>query len=133
MSVQVFKSKLIREQLAAAELFALTADFKQYKQTGAVPATFGRDVAYDHPYNLPIVIQEELRHIHLLDPSAPWPIKKIQFHKTSDIHLVYCQGAINSNCFVLIAVLSPDAHNQARKNDMMYKLGKIAELFRQQY
>lgn len=131
--MRIFKSKQIREQLTETELQGLTDDFKRYKLTGIPTETFGRDAAYDHPNTLSLVKQEYVRHLHLLPPDKPWPLSKAQFNKTSDVHLVYCQGVIYQEYFALIAILSPDAHHQARNNDIMYKLAKSAELFRQKY
>ena len=115
------------------ELDALVDDFKSYKLTGNAPEHFGRDVSYDHPNTLPIILAEEVHHIHLGNKDKPLPLKKIQFHQTSDVHLVYCHGALNNNCYLLMTVLSPDAHKQAKTRDIMYKLGVMAEKFRNQF
>ncbi len=130
---RVFKSKVIQQQLSKEELKVLTSDFKGYKETGIVPEHFGRDVPYDHPHTIPIVKMEEVKHIHLGSEGKPLPINKIQFYRTSDIHLVYCQGALNDNCYLLMTILSPDGHEQAKSRDIMYKLGVMAEKFRQVY
>ena len=45
--MRVFKTKLIRLQLTAEELEALTADFISYKRDGVLPDIFGRDALYD--------------------------------------------------------------------------------------
>lgn len=131
--IRVFKSSIIRQVLTTEELEALVKDFKSYKLTGNVPKHFGRDVAYDHPNTLPIVLTEDIRHIHLGSEDKPLPLRKIQFYQTSDIHLVYCQGALNENCYLLMTILSPDAHNQAKSREIMFKLGVMAEKFRNQY
>jgi len=131
--MRVFKSKIIREQLTEEELSDLIADFRQYKLTGVLPDNFGRDELYNHPNSLPIIKAEEIQHIHLLDSEKDWSIHTIQFYKTSDEHLVYCQGMDNSDCYLLIAILAPKAHEQARNNSVMYNIGKIAEKFRFQY
>jgi len=131
--IRVFKSSIIRQILTEAELDALVNDFKSYKLTGNTPELFGRDVPYDHPNNLPIVLAEEVQHIHLGSEDKPLPLKKIQFYQTSDIHLVYCQGALNENCYLLMTILSPDAHDQAKSRDIMFKLGAMAEKFRNKY
>ena len=88
--IRVFKSSVIRKVLTEVELNALVDDFKSYKLTGNTPEHFGRDVPYDHPNTLPIILAEEVQHIHLGSEDKPLPLKKIQFYKTSDIHLVYC-------------------------------------------
>ena len=131
--IRVFKSSIIREALSEDELDALVNDFKRYKLTEIVPEYFGRDVPYDHPNTLPVVLAEEIQHIHLGSEDKPFPINKIQFHKTSDIHLVYCQGVSNENCYLLMAILAPDAHEQAKSRDIMYKLGVMAEQFRNHF
>lgn len=131
--IRVFKSSVIRQILFDDELNALVEDFKSYKLTGNPPEHFGRDVPYDHPNTLPIVLSEEVQHIHLGSEDNPLPIQKIQFHRTSGIHLVYCQGATDVNCYLLMTILSPDGHQQAKSRDIMYKLGVMAEKFRHIY
>ena len=131
--IRVFKSSIIRQILTDDELDTLVDDFKSYKLTGNAPEHFGRDVPYDHPNNLPIVLAEEVQHIHLGSEDNPLLINKIQFYQTSDIHLVYCQGALNSSCYLLMAILSPDAHKQARSREVMFKLGTMAEKFRSRF
>ena len=131
--IRVFKSSIIRQILTDEELVALIDDFKSYKLTGNAPEHFGRDVPYDHPNNLPIVLAEEVQHIHLGSEDKPLSINKIQFYQTSDVHLVYCQGALNENCYLLMAILSPDAHEQAKSREIMLKLGIMAEKFKSQF
>lgn len=131
--IRVFKSSIIRQILTDTELDTLVADFKSYKLTGTAPDNFGRDVPYDHPNNLPIVLAEEVQHIHLGSEDKPLPLKKIQFYQTSDVHLVYCQGALDENSYLLMTILSPDGHEQAKSRDIMYKLGMMAENFRDQF
>jgi len=128
-----FKSSIIRKIMREDEPQGLVNDFKGYKLTGIVPNNFGRDALYDHPNNLPIVLAERVNHIHLGSIGNPLPSNVIQFYKTSDIHLVYCQGAINDSCYLLMAILSPNAHEQAKSRDVMYKLGVMAEKFRSQF
>ena len=131
--IRVFKSSIIRQIMTEEELEALINDFKSYKLTGTSPEHFGRDVAYDHPNTLPVVLAEEIRHIHLGSEDKPLPLRKIQFYQTSDMHLVYCQGALNDNCYLLMTILSPDGHEQARSREIMFKLGVMAEKFRNKY
>ena len=131
--IRIFKSSIIRQIVTGEELDALVEDFKAYKITGNPPEHFGRDVPYDHPHTLPVVLTEEVQHIHLGSEDKPLPVKKIQFHRTSDIHLVYCQGALDDNCYLLMTILSPDGHEQAKSRDIMYRLGVMAEKFRNQF
>jgi len=131
--IRIFKSSVIRKIVTDEELNALVDDFKSYKLTGNAPEHFGRDVPYDHPNTLPIILTEEVQHIHLGSEDKPLPVRKIQFYQTSDIHLVYCQGALNENCYLLMTILSPDAHDQAKSREVMFKLGVMAEKFRNQF
>lgn len=131
--IRVFKSSVIRKVLTEEELNALVDDFKSYKLTGNMPDNFGRDVPYDHPNTLPIILAEEVQHIHLGSEDKPLPLKKVQFYKTSDIHLVYCQGASDGNCYLLMTILAPDGHAQAKSRDIMFKLGVMAEKFRNKF
>ncbi|REL28020.1 type II toxin-antitoxin system YafO family toxin [Thalassotalea euphylliae] len=131
--IRVFKSKVISSTLSELELDNLVNDFKSYKLTGTAPQYLGRDVPYDHPGTLPTVLAEEVQHIHLGNQDNPLPLNKIQYHRTSDVHLVYCQGALDGNCYLLMAILAPDAHNQAKSRDIMFKLGTMAEKFRSRF
>lgn len=130
--IRVFKSKAIIEALTKDELAQLEADFKAYK-SGNLPDLFGRDVLYDHPHNLPIIRAEEVRHIHLGERDNPWSIKQLQYYRTSDEHLVYCQGGSNIHCYLLMTILLPSAHDKAKNNNIMFQLAKMAEKFRSIY
>lgn len=131
--IRVFKSHIIMSLLSDEELDQLVSDFTRYKTTGIVPDNFGRDVPYDHPNTLPIVKQEEVSHIHLGSEDNPLPLHKMQFYRTSDIHLIYCQGSLNENTYLLMNILSPNGHELSKSRDIMFKLGKMAELFRLKY
>ena len=130
--IRVFTSKVLDEALTPDERAALIADFKQYK-TGKLPALFGKDVPYDHPFNLGIVKQEQVRHIHLTANGTGFPVLLTQMKRTSDTHLVYCQGFSNENCYLLMAILRPNAHDLVKSNQLMYQLGLMAQAFRQQF
>jgi mRNA interferase YafO len=131
--VRIFKSRIIRQQFSDEELSGLADDFKHYKSGHGIPDRFGRDELYDHSHTLPIVKAEEVRHIHLADAETVWSPRKIQYNKTSDSHLVYCQGALDHDCYLLMVFLAPEAHRKARDNNWMFKLGAMAEQFRKSY
>lgn len=131
--IKVFQGLAFRRQLPAGDRKKLVADFKRYKQEGVVPETFGRDVPYDHLNTPPSVRDEDLRHLHLASADKPFPLRSIQFSRTSDTHLIYCPGILDPNCYALIAILTPDAHKQALQRDIMLKLAKTAELFRNEH
>ena len=131
--MRIFKSRIVRQTLSAEELAQLVSDFSRYKSTGIPADNFGRDVPYDHPNTLLILKVEDVYHLHSADNEKPWSLMRTQYSKTSDIHLVYCQSALNSDCYLLMAVLQPNAHEQANDNSIMHNLGLMAEQFRQQY
>jgi len=134
MSIRVFKSALIRQQLDQQELEDLVADFLSYKQDGILPDTFGRDAPYDDDRTYPLVKAEQVSHIHLADSQAPFPRFIRQFKRTSNqAHLVYCQGVMDQNTYLLMIVLKPKAHQLARDNNNMHKIGVMAEAFRMKY
>ena len=100
---------------------------------GKLPALFGKDVPYDHPFNLDIIKQEQVRHIHLAAIGTGFSIFITQAKRTSDTHLVYCRGFTNEHCYLLMAILRPNAHDLAKSNQLVYQLGLIAHAFRQQF
>lgn len=119
--------------LSIDEINDLVNDFVSNKSTDVVPDNFGRDVPYDHSHTLSIVKSEEVQHIHLGSEDTPLALNKIQFHRTSDIHLVYCQGTSSDDNYLLMTILAPDGHKQTKSRNIMYKLGQMAGLFRNQY
>lgn len=134
MSIRIFKSSLIRQQLSQQELDDLVADFLCYKKEGVLPDTFGRDARYDDDRTYSLVKEEQVAHIHLADAETPFPRFLRQFKRTSDhAHLVYCQGAMDANAWLLMIILKPEAHKMARNNNHMHKLGLMAEAFRMKY
>lgn len=130
--IRIFVHEEIKAILSQSELVALKEDFRHYKETGALPDSFGRDVPYDSDVTLPLLRSEDVCHLHLAE-DRPWPVSLVQFSRTSDTHLIYCQGFSNPDFYLLITVLSPDAHNQARNNSVMHNIGLIAERFRSQF
>jgi len=131
MSVRVFTCAEFRNNLDEATAQNIVKIFKEYKTTGIIPKNFGRDVAYDLVKSIQAT---GLRHIHVRDStSTHWNLRTVQFHKTSDTALVYCQGNLDKNTYLLIAFFE-NAHKIARE-DMLYlmKLGDKAEEFRSKY
>ena len=131
--IRVFKSNIIGQQLGKRELEQLAADFKRYKETGIPAACFGRDVLYDHTHTLPSVRSEDLMHLHLAEGAQHWTGRQAQYSRTSDQHLVYCRGFYATNHFLLMSILKPDAHAQARNNSIMSNLAIMAAKFRAQF
>ena len=131
--IRIFKTDLIREQMSDTYITQLAVDFKRYKETGVPADHFGRDAPYNHINSLPSVRLQELQHLHLLTPPLVKKPSLRQFNKTSDTHLVYCQGFYSNEVYLLIALLSPNAHEQAHNNSIMLKMAQISEKFRNQY
>lgn len=135
MKVRVLHHKSLEVIFAqhGLDLKALKEDFRQYKESGIPPSNFGRDSEYNHPFTLPGLRQEQVSHVHLEEPDHPWNLHSVQFNKTSDTHLVYCCGFNDANCYLLMALLAPDAHAQALNRNITYNLGKMAEKFRSKF
>ena len=127
---EIYKTELIKTQLSDDELKQLEEDFERYKETGIPADCFGRDAPYNHVNTLPSVLSAELQHVHLLTKEKAWPNRTRQFNKTSDNHLVYCSGYYSDQVYLLIAILTPDAHAQLQNRNLMYGLAEIAESFR---
>jgi len=130
--IRIFKSQLLIEQLEPEELAELVSDFREYKETGIPADRFGRDALYNDSYSLPSVRQEEVEHLHLVEPGQ-WPRHCSQYNRTSDIHLVYCRGYSNTEHYLLMLILKPNAHELARDNNTMHKLAGMASKFREKY
>ncbi len=141
MAITVFTHALLRKAEEAQgrldELEALVKEFAAYKRTGKLPITFGRDFPYDWPRS---AVDSELQHLHLHDASVkrPW-LNLVQYRRTSDTCLVYCQGSRQVDHYLLIALLrftgdpATGAHARQRKVTYMMELAEIAEKFRRVY
>lgn len=113
----------------------LLSDFKVYKASRRekLPAYFGKDVPYIKPYAAEKV---GLMHIHFCIPPDKFNESLPQSDRVcrkgnpdKDICLVYVQSEIDENVYSLLAILGPDAHEQARKLEIMNYLCRIAQDF----
>jgi mRNA interferase YafO len=57
--------------------------------------------------------------------------KSIQTERTSDTCLVYCRGFSHPDRYLLIDILSPNAHEQANEIDRMLRIAQLAARFRE--
>lgn len=128
MAVRVFTSQIIREGLPDSELQLLVSKFKIYKETGETQNYFGRDVSFNRPEAIKTA---GLMHVHLNDRKS-WGVRLLQFDRTSDTHIVYCQGYFNPSCYLLITLLN-GAHAKYRDNLLMLSLADVASGFRDKY
>lgn len=99
--------------------------FKKYKRGEALPTIIGKDVPYHRPSN---AIYAGLHHIHL----GKFSEYTDQHRRTSDDCLVYARGLFKE-AYLVIDILSPDAHNRANSMDLMIKYIDIANQFRDKY
>jgi len=126
--IRVLVSRALEEALTEYEIKSLVAEFKCYKEGISLPSTFGKDVPYNHTHTLSTVKSEEIYHIHLDSDEYPGNIP--QEMRTSDNHLVYCANFYSTDIYLLMAILQPNAHQQARDNSIMLNLAQMANNFR---
>lgn len=131
MEVRVFISTQFRDSCPEEKLSLLVDRFKEYKKTGRPHSSFGRDATYDFPFS---VKEAGMSHIHIKDhTSKKWNLKRVVYDRTSNTALVYCEGYMHKNHFLLLGFLE-DAH-ESYKNNPQYLLGlaEIADNFRSKF
>ena len=76
-------------------------------------------------------------HLHLCLPPATFPKNLPQADRKcrmgdpqNDACLVYVRGDVYENRYSLLAIFNPDAHEIAKKSDVMKYLSRIAKAFR---
>lgn len=124
MGVKVFTTQRIGTRVSASELSAIAKLFSQYKESGIAPGEFGRDTDFKDPHS---AIVAKLMHIHVDDGT--FKMKAVQFGRTSDTFLIYCQGQVSKDNYLLIDFIA-NAHVRTRKITYMADLAEIAEKFR---
>lgn len=125
MEIRVFTSQIVREGITDSELQLIVSKFKE---SGDEQNYFGRDVSFNRPE---VVKSAGLMHVHLNDRKS-WGIRLLQFDRTSDTHIVYCQGYFNPSCYLLVTLLK-GAHAKYRDNMLMLGLAEVAASFRDKY
>lgn len=101
----------------------LTKDFRRYKQGLPVEyMSMGKDVPFHRPSS---AVFAQLQHVHILPLNS--------YGKTSDEFLVYTQGFDNPDCYLILAIFTPNAHELSENSLLMGKLADIAENFRSQF
>ncbi len=133
--VRIFTHQYLKKPLGALQTKALVDDFRFYKEGKGLPTTFGRDVPYRFTHNRSYL---ELQHLHF--KAAGFPLRLVQFKRTSGYVLVYCPGFFDSNSYLLIAIIKHwdqnkpnDINGTDRDTGLMDKLEKIAESFRERF
>lgn len=114
--------------------YALLEDFLAYKHAGILPSYFGRDAPYVEPV---AAYNAHLMHIHLKFPPDRFPENLPQLDRTcrrnqphKDAALVYVQAELDENSYCVLGVLHPDGHAKARSDQIMRRLARLAQKFR---
>lgn len=135
MDIKVSTSSIIEKLMGdtpekiETNLKKLVKDFKLYK-SGCTLAIFGKDAPYDHMNTPRSVLDENVQHVHMIKIGEIFPRWKRQDQKTSEVHLVYCQAAMDDDHYYLITILEPNAHDLAKDGLIMRNIGDIAAKFR---
>ncbi len=130
MAIRVLMTQDFKNNVPAELRRQLIDTFKEYKSTGVLPKDWGRDVAYDL---IASIAATGLRHIHIKDKTSKhWNFRTLQFNKTSNTALVYCQGYFDKDVYLFIA-FSANAHEMASNSLYLMALGDIADVFRSKF
>ncbi len=132
---RIFTHKDLKDSLGEHKTKSLVDDFRAYKEGKGLPVTFGRDVPYNFTHNRSYL---ELQHLHF--NASGFPLKLVQFRRTSGYVLVYCPGFFNKNTYLLIAIIKHWDHKKPndiagtdRDTNLMSGLENIAEGFRERF
>jgi len=130
LPISVSKLELVDDVVASSPDYRnLDDSFKTYKQFNVVPSVFGKDDVYTQPAE---AVDAELWHIHLKTPTRYIP-SNIHLRFTSDTHLVYTRGKKDRDHYLLVAILTPDAHDQANDDSVMMYLASLASEWRKSH
>jgi mRNA interferase YafO len=98
---------------------------------------FGCDQPYSHP---PAARSGQLRHIHIALPPQTFDRKKAQCYRKCSIHhpdldaaLVYVQGIMEEDHYMILAFFAPNGHDKAKVDKVMTRLGVLAKKFRDEH
>lgn len=131
MDVKVYLSSHFKDSCPEDKVLALSAEFKRYKKTGVKPADFGRDATFDFPSS---VKQAGMSHIHLRDrTSKPWTLRTLDYNRTSNTALIYCEGFFDRNKFLLLGFLERAHETYNENRQYLPMLAEIAEQFRSRF
>ncbi len=123
-SIKVFKTR--HSFWDNEDIAPIVEQFKKYKSEHNTPITFGRDAPLVRPSE---ATYAGIQHIHI----GSFNTLTYQYHRTSDDWLIYTSGFSNSNHYLLIDILTPDAHNKANSIDLMNRYIEIANNFRREF
>lgn len=106
----------------------LVDDFRDYKN-GIRPnyPLFGRDTPFTENKQLEL---SQIFKVHIIENGDDYDMNRSQNENKSDsCHLVYCEHYQKPELLCVIAILIPNAHKQARDNNIIDSLVRISEKF----
>lgn len=110
----------------------LKSEFERYIVSDRleIPVIFGRDAPYTQPSQ---ALDACLMHIHVRIPPAKFRPNTPQRDRVcrtgrpgEDAALVYAQGELYEDRYLILAFLWPDAHGKSRDRDVMKYLCRAA-------
>ncbi|MFF7108915.1 type II toxin-antitoxin system YafO family toxin [Pseudomonas sichuanensis] len=114
----------------------LKADFAACMESGGlkIPSYMG----CDQPYHEPAAARSgQLRHIHIALPPQKFKEKVCQAYRKCDKNLphldaalVYVQGELYEDRYMILAFFAPYAHEKAKVEEVMTRLGILAKAYR---
>ncbi len=142
--LEVFVEESLQKRLNSQELKVLSENFKSYKENlagGILGFRVGNDsFGKDEGLTQPPEIRGILYKIHI-KPNQPrseaksWSLSiRKGFIPTSDHVLIYCQGKIKRDKFLLIDIFRPKGHLKMKDFEHLIMLKEtFADPFREQF
>jgi len=120
-------SVTVHEDTEYPEIAKVYAKLLQdWKKTSVLPSVFGRDGMWELNSR---TRDSQIYKLHIrLSDEAPWKKHKPQIDRVSNKYLVYVQHWLNNDCYQVISVMSPNAHELARTS-FLGELERRAEQF----
>lgn len=132
---RIFTYSQLKQELGEERVKELVGDFRAYKEGIGLPVIFGRDLPYSFTHNRSCL---ELQHLHF--KADGFPLKLVQFNRTSGYVLVYCPGFFDRNSYLLIAIIKHwnykkplEVEGTDKDEVIMNELEAIAESFREKF
>jgi mRNA interferase YafO len=121
-------SVVVHPDLASDDsIMALARDYKKHRNNEVINlGLFGRDVPFTENKQLE---QSCIFKVHLIEEEQ-YNFKIDQFSNTSDLaHLVYCEHVEDPTNICVIDFLTPNAHQQAYRTQIINRMLARAEKF----
>ncbi|EQA4235375.1 type II toxin-antitoxin system YafO family toxin [Serratia marcescens] len=99
---------------------------QDWKRNAILPSVFGRDGMWELNSR---TRDSQIYKLHIrLPDEMSWKKHKPQIDRVSNNYLVYTQHWLNADCYQVISIMSPNAHELARTS-FMVELERRAEEF----